>query len=293
MAAAAHPAAIVEILGAPKLVSGPPLLSERPRLWFGFFEEGDCEVDTGGEDASSIVFQLSVGSTIERRVGKQSTTMDSALGLSTVTDPEIAAQYRVSGRARTLYCWLPHSELRAATGNDRPPAVTGRFCEKDRELQRCAQWALVALHDGEVFNPLLLSSLSLQISTHLLTRSPEGSARKSGGLSPYQARRIREFLQVRTGGTVGASPTLDQLAAEANLSLYHFSRQFRSTFGISPYAYSLNLRLERARNLLAQTMMPVAEVARQTGFASPAHFGERFRREMGATPGAIRRALQH
>ena len=280
------------MLGKPKLVSEPPLPLPQAPLWLGLFEAGDYEVDTGGEDAVSVVFQLSPGITVERRIGRQASTGSSALGLFTVTDPEIYTRYRVTGHSQTLHIWLPHSELRAATGEDRPCTVSGRFCEKDRRLQSCAHQALVALKEGEIANPLLLSSLALQIAAILLTRSLEGIGRASGGLSPSKARRVVEFLRAQTSGAVAASPTLSDLAAEAKLSLYHFSRQFRTTFGTSPYAYSVYLRLEQARDLLATSAMPVAAIASKTGFPSPAHFGERFRREMGVTPGAFRRALR-
>ena len=292
MKSPADPSGIIEAIGTPVRASDRPLPLFRPKLWFSLFDTGDYEVDTGGEDATSVVLQLSGGVEIERRVDRSISTKHAALGLVTVTDPEIRARWRVSGRSRTLHIWLPRSELRAAAGEGRPCSITSRFSENDRGLQRCAHRALVALNDGEVVSPLFLSSLALQVSLNLLTRPPEGSARASGGLSRSHARRVEEFLRSRAGDTTGASPTLSELAEETGLSLFHFSRQFRSTFGASPHAYSLKLRLERALDLLARTAMPVAEVASQTGFASPAHFGERFRREMGVTPGALRRGLR-
>ena len=292
MKSPANPAAIVEVLGKPKLVSDPPLPLQRPRLWFGLFEVGDYEAETGGEDASTIVFQLSPGVKIERTVGRHASTMSTALGFLTVTDPEIRVRWRATGHARTLRIWLPHAELRAAAGDGRPCTVSSHFCSKDKGLQQCAHRALLALKDGDVANPLLLSSLAFQISVNLLTRPSEGSARASGGLSPTMARRVKEFLRAQISKDVGAAPTLSEIATETNLSIYHFSRQFRITFGMSPHAYSVQLRLERARDLLATSSMPVANVAIQTGFASPSDFSQRFHREMSVTPAALRRALR-
>ncbi|MBR5742720.1 MAG: helix-turn-helix transcriptional regulator, partial [Clostridia bacterium] len=55
-------------------------------------------------------------------------------------------------------------------------------------------------------------------------------------------------------------------------------------FGVSPYAYLLAVRLERARELLLETSLPVSEVAYRTGFGSDAHFIAFFRKETGLSP---------
>lgn len=112
-----------------------------------------------------------------------------------------------------------------------------------------------------------------------------------GGLSARQVRRVQELIAARAAVLGAASPTLSQLAAEANLSLHHFAREFRRTVGSTPYAYMLRHRLERAHGLLARSDLPLAEVGRRAGFPSPAHFTDRFRCEMGVTPGALRRPL--
>ena len=88
------------------------------------------------------------------------------------------------------------------------------------------------------------------------------------------------------------TPSLEQLADIAELSPFHFARAFRETVGLSPYAYVLRKRLERARALLAKSSFSVADVGRQVGFRSHAHFSSQFRQQMGVSPLSFRRAVQ-
>jgi len=86
--------------------------------------------------------------------------------------------------------------------------------------------------------------------------------------------------------------SLETLAREATLSLYHFARAFKSATGLAPHRYVLQRRVERARALLRDGEISIATVAARCGFASQAHLTHVFRRITGSTPGAYR-ALTH
>ena len=83
---------------------------------------------------------------------------------------------------------------------------------------------------------------------------------------------------------------LEGLARAAHVSPRHFSREFRRTFGETPYQYLLTRRLERARHLLRTTDLQVAEICLAVGFASVGSFTTTFRRHVGVSPTAYRRA---
>ena len=85
-----------------------------------------------------------------------------------------------------------------------------------------------------------------------------------------------------------ASPTLDQLAGAACLSVNHFIRAFHQQTGVTPHRHVVLRRLERGIILLKKPGKPVAD---GVGFATPAHFVATFRRTMGITPGAFQTAL--
>jgi AraC-like DNA-binding protein len=83
---------------------------------------------------------------------------------------------------------------------------------------------------------------------------------------------------------------LRALAQAAHVSPRHFSRSFRRTFGETPYQYLLSRRIERARHLLRTTDLRVAEICLAVGFTSVGSFTTTFRRHVGVSPTAYRRA---
>jgi AraC-like DNA-binding protein len=87
-----------------------------------------------------------------------------------------------------------------------------------------------------------------------------------------------------------ASPSLEQMAAVARLSPYHFARQFKIATGVSPHQYVIARRVERARELLlGGTDLSLAEVAAQAGFSDQSQFSHHFKRLVGITPGQFLR----
>jgi AraC-like DNA-binding protein len=81
---------------------------------------------------------------------------------------------------------------------------------------------------------------------------------------------------------------VEDLARAAGLSKAHFSREFRRTFGESPYVYLLTRRLERAAALLRNTDHSVAEICLEVGLQGVGSFTTSFKRTYGMTPSAYR-----
>lgn len=84
---------------------------------------------------------------------------------------------------------------------------------------------------------------------------------------------------------------VEDLAALVSLSVSHFSRLFRTHFGVSPYRYLRRVRMRAACDLLAASELSVTEVAAQTGYYDAAHFSNDFRAEQGMSPTAYRAQL--
>jgi AraC family transcriptional regulator len=100
--------------------------------------------------------------------------------------------------------------------------------------------------------------------------------------------RGRDYLHA----SFAESPTLAAVAREACLAPHHFHRLFRRVFGRTPHDYALDLRIARARRLLAETERAVSEICLDVGFESLGSFSARFRREVGVSPTAFRRAAR-
>jgi AraC-like DNA-binding protein len=79
---------------------------------------------------------------------------------------------------------------------------------------------------------------------------------------------------------------LDRLAAEANVSKFHFLRCFAATYGRTPARYLAERRIERAQDLLRATNLTVTEVCHLVGYTSLGSFSSRFRELVGITPSA-------
>ncbi|GEM_PF-5315492 len=78
--------------------------------------------------------------------------------------------------------------------------------------------------------------------------------------------------------------SVQEIAEVANLSPSHFTKIFREVTGIAPYDWLLNMRLEKAKDLLRMTALPVSEVAYRCGFNSDANFISFFRKRTDVTP---------
>ena len=96
--------------------------------------------------------------------------------------------------------------------------------------------------------------------------------------------RAKDLADARYGEPL----TVDDLAHAAGLSRAHFSREFRSTFGIAPHAYLLTRRLERAAAMLRTTDHAVADICLAVGLQSVGSFTTSFTRTYGVSPTAYR-----
>lgn len=106
-----------------------------------------------------------------------------------------------------------------------------------------------------------------------------------GGLSQRELRRVTDFVQEH----LAEDPALGTLAQLVGLSPKHFSRVFRRSTGIGPNQWLVKQRVARARELLADRTLSIAEIALSCGFADQSHLTVTFRRVTGTTPGRFRR----
>jgi len=96
--------------------------------------------------------------------------------------------------------------------------------------------------------------------------------------------RARDLADARYAEQIG----VEDMAEAAGLSKAHFSREFRRTFGESPYVYLMTRRLERAAALLRSTDYSVAEICLEVGLQGVGSFTTSFKRMYGKTPTAYR-----
>lgn len=106
-----------------------------------------------------------------------------------------------------------------------------------------------------------------------------------GGLSSLQKRRATQLLEANLDGKIA----LQQVAEACDLSVGHFARAFRQTFRKPPYKWLTERRVDRARDLMTNSRLPLADIAIQSGFADQSALNRTFKRLHGVAPGIWRR----
>ena len=135
---------------------------------------------------------------------------------------------------------------------------------------------------------LYLEHLLLAYTVKTFSGAPISAGRRGGGLAPWAERQCIAYMRENLSRDV----QLSDLAQIAGLSPHHFARMFRQNTGTSPHAYLMGARMEKARALLAQTSMPVSDVAALVGYSAPSTFARLFKAHVGETPQRYRQLTQ-
>lgn len=89
---------------------------------------------------------------------------------------------------------------------------------------------------------------------------------------------------------LGEHLTLPEIAEAVEVSPYHFAHVFKRHVGVAPHQYVMRRRIERAKDLLLLTDLPIAAIALEVGCANQSHFSDLFHRATGVTPHVYRTA---
>ena len=154
---------------------------------------------------------------------------------------------------------------------------------QDKHLQALIQALLVEAESGGPNGKLYAETLSVALATHFVNHygteeAPELSTR--GAIARQQFQPVIDYIEASLAEEIG----LDELAAIAGLSKYHFSRTFKQTFGLTPHRYLMQRRVQRATDALKTSPSGIARVAHQFGFADQSHFTRVFKQVQGLTP---------
>ena len=132
----------------------------------------------------------------------------------------------------------------------------------------------------------LANVLAVQLIRHSLAPRPP-KLRNYGALSRARLRAVVEYIEEHLDSDV----TLEQIATVANLSVFHFARQFKETVGMPPHQYVIVRRVKRAEQLLGpETDLSLAQIAARAGFSDQSQFSNHFKRVAGVTPMQFRRS---
>lgn len=130
---------------------------------------------------------------------------------------------------------------------------------------------------------LLVDSLKTALAVHLLrnycvTRPKRSS--DSTGLSQATLTLVKDYINHHLYQDL----KLNEIAAIAQISPYHFLRLFKRSMGITPHQYILQCRLNQAKYLLQHSELSIIEIATRTGFCDQSHLTRYLKRMLGTTP---------
>lgn len=194
---------------------------------------------------------------------------------------------------RIICIWFPEQ---AASALYAPPGM--RLVGFDDALSRSKRGDVTLIEIASAITSLaaLDASRAADCISHLvrafvsyLSRScailaPE-AREHDDSLTPWEVKRATDLMRSRLGEKV----SLTEVSRSCGLSMGHFSRLFKRTTGLSTYQWLVEQRIEKAKELLTRTDMPLCDVAFTCGFADQAHFTRVFARKVRTTPLVWRR----
>ncbi|WP_430506958.1 helix-turn-helix domain-containing protein [Burkholderia sp. BCCCDS15] len=187
---------------------------------------------------------------------------------------------------------LPHAYLERVGPEHGGQAIGGLTCRpdvRDPVLGHLAHAVAGSLDAPGPLNALFIEQVGLAIGTHLVRRYGNARAPEldhKGSLSPAKLALAQELLLEKAD--LGVS--IEEVAAECDLSRGYFIRAFSRTTGRTPHQWLLEQRVTRARELIETSDMTLADIAIACGFADQSHLNRVFARIVGHPPGAWRRA---
>ena len=243
----------------------------------------------------SLIYHLSRPTEVSRKI--EGAARESALigpRRICLTPGDATTQWQHAGHPEILQVYLRQSVYEAAVteiyGCDSSGAeLVPRFAMLDPLLEQLAIAITNALRDGSAEDGLYIDTVAQMMAVHL-ARSHSSRSRPvrilpAKPLSGWKMRRVIEYIEDNLEGDL----SLQAMAAEVDISPLYLARAFKSAVGQSPHQYVLARRIERAKELLRNTDLPVVDVALSSGFSSQSHLSHWFIRQVGVSPAVYRR----
>lgn len=262
-------------------------------LYAVMMEEAPFEATEAPIQHPSFIYHISRPTQVTRRI--EGNSEERALigpRRLTLTPGEASTYWTHSGNPEMLQVYLRRGLFDEAVaemyGCDPERAeLLPRFAIIDPLLEQLAVTITSALLSGDCEDGLYVDALSQMIAVHLARKHctlSKPTRIPSQPVAGWKMRRLREFIE----RNLDKDLSLAAMAAEIYISPLYLPRAFKAAFGQSPHQYVLARRIERAKELLRDTDLPVVDVSLATGFSSQSHLSNWFVRVVGVPPAAYR-----
>jgi len=162
------------------------------------------------------------------------------------------------------------------------------FAMRDVAIERMSLILMAELETpAHPTQPLIVEAVSCALAAHLLRsyNAFEAIEARMPTLGGADLARLTAFIE----DNLDRSISLAELAAIARVSRFHFARLFKRSTGVTAISFVEQSRIRRAQSLIAESDLPLSQVALMTGFADQSHFTRRFQRHVGCTPAVFAR----
>jgi AraC family transcriptional regulator len=162
---------------------------------------------------------------------------------------------------------------------------------ESKHIRHLAMSLLGELNEASLLGRLYADSLAIALAIQLTRRynTLKDTQICNGGMAPHRLRKATGMLDDYLAAE-GRVP-LVFVAKEVGMSYCHFSRAFKRSMGITPSNYIAERRIERAKQLMQETDLPISEIALRSGFSSQSHFTTSFHRLARVTPRSFRKQM--
>lgn len=165
------------------------------------------------------------------------------------------------------------------------PELRDNFGTCDPFIEQLGQRLVEEARAPDPLSKLFVQSAARQLAIRLLRRHSACAAPLAGmKLTKQKLRAATDFIESHLDEDV----TLAAIAGAIGLSPCHFAHAFKEETGVSPHQYVVGRRMERAKALLRETALTVAEIGYRVGYPNQSHFSVAFQKAAGVTPRAYR-----
>ena len=225
--------------------------------------------------------------------GKCVTKANIRVGTTYLYDMKCDPRFVIEKPFHSLHFYVPALALDGIAAQSGVRHVGQLDCQfgngfQDEVVHHIGASLLRGLRRPSEANQLFVDHMMLALTAHVAQAYGglrPGSRSARGGLAPWQVKRACERLDSDLGGKL----SLQQIAAEFDLSVSHFSRAFRTSTGLPPHQWLLQQRVKAAKQLMTVRDLPLSEIAISAGFANQSHFTRVFSAAVGVSPGVWRR----
>jgi AraC family transcriptional regulator len=211
-----------------------------------------------------------------------------------IVAPDVATQWacnQVCDLVAVCLSWdaIERFALECTPRSPRTIEIIPSFGIRDLVLERVAHQLLREMTQPETGMRMRVQARTYELAMHLLrahSNLDRRLDRQARTIPPHKLKRAKEYICANLARDL----SLDEVAAVAGMTKFHFAKAFRQATGRAPHRYLTEHRILRGRTLLHDRNLSIHDIAGALGFTH-SHFTRLFTRHMGMTPTAFRKLL--